>query len=85
MKGKFKFLYQDETEDLEAGEKFQLAVTQCKLLGPVKYHDKDGQDPDVLKIYGKEVKEGEGLSNPNIKIPGILDLFTVVWSNPFGK
>lgn len=31
--GKFKFLYQDETEDLEAGDKFQLAVVQNKLLG----------------------------------------------------
>ena len=31
--GKFKFLYQDETEDLEAGDKFKLAVIQNKLLG----------------------------------------------------
>ena len=31
--GKFKFLYQDETEDLEAGDKFQLAIVQNKLLG----------------------------------------------------
>jgi len=82
--GKFKFLYQDEAEDLEAGDKFQLAVVQNKLLGPVKYHDKDGKDPDVLHIYGKEREVGEGFSNPDIKIPGVLDLFTVVWSNPFG-
>jgi len=51
--GKFKFLFQDETEDLEAGDKFQLAIVQNKLLGPVKYQDKDGKDPDVLHIYGK--------------------------------
>jgi len=82
--GKFKFLYQDETEDLEAGDKFQLAVVQNKLLGPVKYVDKDGKDPDVLHIYGKEREVGEGFSNPDLKIPGVLDLFTVVWSNPFG-
>ena len=31
--GKFKFLFQDETEDLEAGDKFQLAIVQNKLLG----------------------------------------------------
>ena len=31
--GKFKFLYQDDTEDLEAGDKFQLAIVQNKLLG----------------------------------------------------
>lgn len=82
--GKFKFLFQDETEDLEAGDKFQLAIVQNKLLGPVKYQDKDGKDPDVLHIYGKERQPGEGFSNPDIKIPGVLDLFTVVWSNPFG-
>ena len=23
------------------------------FAGPVKYHDKDGKDPDVLHIYGK--------------------------------
>ena len=50
----------------------------------MKYVDKSGKDPDVLKIYGQERKEGEGHSNPDIKIPGVLDLFTVVWSNPFG-
>jgi len=82
--GKFKFLYQDETEDLETGDKFQLAIVQNKLLGPVKYCDKDGKDPDVLHIYGKEREPGEGFSSPDIKIPGVLDLFTVVWTNPFG-
>ena len=50
----------------------------------MKYVDKDGKDPDVLEIYGHERKEGEGFSSPEIKIPGVLDLFTVVWSNPFG-
>ena len=35
--GKFKFLYQDETEDLEAGDKFQLAVVQNKLLGTLYF------------------------------------------------
>jgi len=83
--GKFKFLYQDDCEDLEAGDKFQLAVVQNKLLGPVKYCDKDGKDPAVLQIYGKEREPGEGFADPDIKIPGILDLFTVVWSNPFGE
>ena len=83
--GKFKFLYQDDTEDLEATNKFELAVTQNKLLGPVKYVAKDGQDPEVLKIYGKEKEDGEGISNPDIDIPGVLDIFTVVWSNPFGN
>ena len=85
VKGKFKFLYQDETEDLEASDKFELAVVQNKLLGPVKYKDKDGKDPDVLMIYGKGREEGEGYSNPSINIPGVPDLYTVVWSNPFGK
>ena len=83
--GKFKFLYQDDTEDLEATNKFEMAVTQNKLLGPVKYAAKDGQDPDVLQIYGKVKEEGEGISNPDIDIPGVLDIFTVVWSNPFGN
>ena len=84
VKGKFKFLYQDETDDLEATNKFELAVVQNKLLGPVKYFDKDGKDPEVLNIYGQLRKEGEGWSDPDIRIPGVLDLFTVVWSNPFG-
>lgn len=35
--GKFKFLYQDETEDLEAGDKFQLAIVQNKLLGKFRF------------------------------------------------
>lgn len=83
--GKFKFLYQDDTEDLEATNKFELAVTQNKLLGPVKYIAKDGQDPEVLQIYGKEKEDSEGFSTPDIDIPGVLDLFTVVWSNPFGE
>jgi len=82
--GKFKFLYQDDAEDLEAGDKFQLALVQNKLLGPVRYQDKDGKDPEVLNIYGKEREVGGGFSDPDIKIPGVLDLFTVVWSNPFG-
>lgn len=82
--GKFKFLYQDDAEDLEAGDKFQLSLVQNKLLGPIRYHDKDGKDPEVLNIYGKEREHGEGFSDPDIKIPGVLDLFTVVWSNPFG-
>ena len=80
--GKFKFLYQDETEDLEAGDKFQLATVQNKLLGkfgcwwdktwslcagPVKYFDKDGKDPDVLHIYGKvRVNVDENISKDNI-------------------
>ena len=38
--GKFKFLYQDKTEDLEAGDKFQLAIVQNKLLGKL-----DGKTP----------------------------------------
>jgi len=84
VKGKFKFLYQDDTEDIEATDKFNLAVVQNKLLGPVKYQDKEGKDPEVLKIYGQERNVGEGYSNPDITIPGVLDLFTVVWSNPFG-
>ena len=83
--GKFKFLYQDDTEELESSDKFELAVVQNKLLGPVKYLDKDGKDPEVLKIYGQEREEGTGISNPDIHIPGVLDLFTVVWSNPFGE
>ena len=83
--GKFKFLYQDDTEELESSDKFELAVVQNKLLGPVKYLDKDGKDPEVLKIYGQEKEEGTGISNPDIHIPGVLDLFTVVWSNPFGE
>ena len=83
--GKFKFLYQDDTEDLEATNKFELAVTQNKLLGPVKYVDREGRDPEVLQIYGKERKEGEGICNPDINIPGVLDILTVVWSNPFGE
>ena len=85
VKGKFKFLYQDDAEDIEATNKFELAVVQNKLLGPVKYVDKDGKDPDVLMIYGQERKEGEGYANPEVNIPGVLDLYTVVWSNPFGK
>ena len=28
--------------------------------------------------------EGEGVASPDVNIPGVLDLFTVVWSNPFG-
>ena len=28
--------------------------------------------------------EGEGVATPDVHIPGVLDLFTVVWSNPFG-
>jgi len=82
--GKFKFLFQDEAEDLEEGDKFKLAIVQNKLLGPVKYVDKNGKDPEVLKIYGKDREEGEGFSKPDINIPGVLDYFTVVWSNPFG-
>ena len=31
--GKFKFLFQDEAEDLEEGDKFKLAIVQNKLLG----------------------------------------------------
>ena len=33
VRGKFKFLYQDDTEDIEATDKFNLAVVQNKLLG----------------------------------------------------
>lgn len=82
--GKYKFLYQDDTEDIEAGDKFKLCIAQNQLLGPVQYRDKEGKDPDVLKIYGQERVIGEGYSDPDVKIPGVLDLFTVVWSNPFG-
>jgi len=83
--GKFKFLYQDDTEDLESGDKFQLAIVQNKLLGPVVYKDRSGKDPDVLKIYGKEREDpGRGFSDPDIKIPGALKTFSVVWTNPFG-
>ena len=49
-------------------------------------------DPYLLKvevsivdlIIFKEREQGEGFAKPDIKIPGVLDLFTVVWSNPFG-
>ena len=37
-----------------------------------------------MKIYGQERAEGEGHASPDVQIPGVLDLFTVVWSNPFG-
>ena len=36
VRGKFKFLYQDDTEDIEASDKFNLAVVQNKLLGWVE-------------------------------------------------
>ena len=43
VRGKFKFLYQDDTEDIEATDKFNLAVVQNKLLGcfssPLFYPD----------------------------------------------
>ncbi|XP_023349490.1 uncharacterized protein LOC111718193 isoform X3 [Eurytemora carolleeae] len=82
--GKFKFLYQDETEELESLDKFQLAIIQNKLLGPVQYKNKDGKSEEILEIYGQEKKPGDGFSDPPITIPGVLDLFTVVWSNPYG-
>jgi len=82
--GKFKFLYQDETEELETLDKFQLATVQMKLLGPINYKDKDGKSDEVLAIYGETRKEGEGFVDPPLDIPGVLDLFTVVWTNPFG-
>jgi len=82
--GKFKFLYQD-VEDLETTDKFKLAVVQNKLLGPVIYRDRDGKDPEVMKIYGQARKDiGCGFAEPDIKIPGSMKTFTVVWSNPFG-
>ena len=62
--------------------KIILRLNCCS--GPVKYVDKDGKDSEVLKIYGQERAEGEGVASPDIQIPGVLDLFTVVWSNPFG-
>jgi len=82
--GKFKFLYQEDSEELETLDKFQLAVVQNKFLGPVQYTDKDGKSDEVLKIYDKERPAGEGHSSPPIDIPGILDYFVVVWTNPFG-
>jgi len=82
--GKFKFLYQEDSEELETLDKFQLAVVQNKFLGPVQYTDKDGKSDEVLKIYDKERPAGEGYSSPPIDIPGILDYFVVVWTNPFG-
>ena len=36
VRGKFKFLYQDDTEDIEATDKFNLSVVQNKLLGWVE-------------------------------------------------
>lgn len=83
--GKFKFLYQEDVEDLETTDKFKLAVVQNKLLGPVIYRDRDGKDPEVMKIYGQARKDiGCGFAEPDIKIPGSMKTFTVVWSNPFG-
>jgi len=83
--GKFKFLYQDDVDDLETTDKFKLAVVQNKLLGPVIYRDRDGKDPAVMKIYGQARKDiGCGFAEPDIKIPGSMKTFTVVWSNPFG-
>jgi len=83
--GKFKLLYQEDSEELENQDRFQLAVVQNKLLGPVQYYDKDGKSEEILEIYGKERDEGEGYSNPPIDIPGVLDYFVVVWTNPFGE
>eukprot|EP00088_Acartia_fossae_P043174 TRINITY_DN4544_c0_g1_i1.p1 TRINITY_DN4544_c0_g1~~TRINITY_DN4544_c0_g1_i1.p1 ORF type:complete len:405 (+),score=83.60 TRINITY_DN4544_c0_g1_i1:29-1243(+) len=83
--GKFKFLYQEDSEELESNDRFQLAVVQNKLLGPVQYTDKDGKSEEVLEIYGKERPADEGYSNPPIDIPGVLDYFVVVWTNPFGE
>lgn len=68
--GKFKLLYQDDCEDLETTDKFKLAVVQNKLLGPVVY--RGGEGP------------GRGFADPDIKVPGSLKTFTVVWTNPFG-
>jgi len=83
--GKFKFLYQEDVDDLETTDKFKLAVVQNKLLGPVMYRDRDGKDPEVMKIYGQARKDiGCGFAEPDIKIPGSMKTFTVVWSNPFG-
>jgi len=83
--GKFKFLYQEDVDDLETTDKFKLAVVQNKLLGPVIYRDRDGKDPEVMKIYGQARKDiGCGFAEPDIKIPGSMKTFTVVWSNPFG-
>ena len=53
-------------------------------MGPVQYTDKDGKSEEVLKIYDKERPPGEGYSNPPIDIPGVLDYFVVIWTNPFG-
>eukprot|EP00088_Acartia_fossae_P055117 TRINITY_DN63_c0_g1_i4.p1 TRINITY_DN63_c0_g1~~TRINITY_DN63_c0_g1_i4.p1 ORF type:complete len:513 (-),score=120.52 TRINITY_DN63_c0_g1_i4:467-2005(-) len=83
--GKFKFLYQEDAEELETLDRFQLACVQNKLLGPVQYTDKDGKSEEVLKIYEKEREAGEGYSNPPLDIPGVLDYFVVVWTNPFGE
>ena len=47
VRGKFKFLYQDDTEDLEATDKFNLAVVQNKLLG-------DGQrSPLIINLLSR--------------------------------
>ena len=83
--GKFKLLYQDDAEDLEAGDKFNLAVTHSKLLGPITYKDRDGKKSEILRMFGQERQEvGRGFTNPDIRVPGALKQFTVVWSNPFG-
>jgi len=68
--GKFKLLYQDDCEDLETSDKFKLAVVQNKLLGPVVY--RGGEGP------------GRGFADPDIRVPGSMKGFTVVWTNPFG-
>jgi hypothetical protein len=83
--GKFKFIFQDDCEELETLDRFQLAVVQNKLLGPVQYTDKDGKSEDVLKVYDQERPAGEGFSNPPLDIPGVLDYFVVAWTNPFGQ
>lgn len=77
--GKFKFMFQEECDELETLDRFQLAVVQNKLLGPVQYTDKGDKSDE------EDCAEGEGLSNPPLDIPGVLDYFVVAWTNPFGQ
>jgi len=88
--GKFKFLYQDDCEELEILDRFQLAVIQNKLLGPVQYTDKEGKSKEPVNTIttndqAENTEEIEGFSDPPLDIPGVLDYFVVAWTNPFGQ
>ncbi len=41
---------------------------------------KDGKEDAVLQIYGQSRPEGEGFSDPDIKIPGALGNITTITS-----